>query len=288
MIGFRKFASMASLVSLVGLVSVGTAAVAHAGPEAGEQAQGEHGHRGHHGRGRHGDLVRTSLRLESLSDAQRQQIEGLIAQERGAHANVRAARSQLLEAVAAGIAAGNVDDIALSPNVQAVESAIQADEPADRAALEKLHAILTPAQRAELVGRIESHTGPRGPRATPATDGGPPEAGRGPRAFARELNLTDAQRAQIATNLRSIGPATDRTAWKGAHDSEHRVLEAFKGDRFVMNEVASPRDARLVEAEATRVVRMAKASAPVLTVAQRTTAAAELRARATRESSAAK
>jgi Spy/CpxP family protein refolding chaperone len=267
------------------LVSVGSAAVAHAAPGESEQAQGEHAHRGHHGRERHGDLVHAALRLDSLGDAQRQQIEGLIAQEKGVHANVRVARSQLLEAVAAGVAAGNVDDIALSPNVKAVESAIQADEPAERATLERLHAILTPAQRVELVGRLESHAGPRGPRESLREDAGAQTEHRGPRPFARELNLTDAQRAQIATNLRSIGPATDRSAWKGAHETERHVLEAFKGDRFVMNEVAPPRDPRLVEQEAMRVVRMAKASAPVLTVTQRSTAATELRTRAAHESS---
>ena len=276
MVSIRRFASVASLFTFLAL---GTSAVAFAAPDAATAAgaeAGAHSHR-HHGRG---DLLRASLRLDSLSTSQRQQIEGLVQQERTAHTNVAAARSQLLEALAGKVAAGSVDDAALAPNVQAVEGAIQADEPGDRAAIEKLHAILTPAQRTELVTRLEArrHYG----RQTVAEAGG--DAGAelrmghvGGMMWGRALNLTDAQKQQIGANLRSSGGAPDKAGWKESGQAQHQVLEAFKADRFVMSEVAPPRDPRLVEQGVERVVRIAKASAPVLTADQRATAAAKLR-----------
>jgi Spy/CpxP family protein refolding chaperone len=277
MLSIRRFASVASLsaflalgtlASTVAFASTDAAAPADAGP-----AQ-HHGHRGH------GDLLRASLHLESLTAAQRQQIEGLVQQERTTHANVASARSQLLQALATRVAAGSVDDVALAPNVQAVDGAIQADEPGDRAALEKLHAILTPAQRVELVTKVEAREGGKGKWAS--RDGGAANANRAERGehgggmWARELNLTQAQKDQIRVNLRSIGPSVDKTVWQEARESREHVLEAFKGDRFVMNEVAPAKDPRLIDQGVERIVRMAKASAPVLTAEQRTAAAAKL------------
>ena len=85
-----------------------------------------------------------------------------------------------------------MDDVALAPSVQAVEGAIQADEPGERAALEKLHAILTPAQRVELVTKIASRGAEAKARWT-HHDGGAPKGERGPGMLARELNLSAAQ-----------------------------------------------------------------------------------------------
>jgi Spy/CpxP family protein refolding chaperone len=266
MLSIRRFASVASLSAFLALGSLGQGTVALASTDAPPAAaEPHHGHRGH------GDLLRASLHLDSLTAAQRQQIEALAQGERSAHANVTTARSQLLHALASRVAAGSVDDVALAPNVQAVEEAIQADEPGDRATLEKLHAVLTPAQRAELVTKIESHEG--------SHEG---NKGRGPGWWGHELNLSQTQRDQIRVNLRSIGPSVDKSVWKEARDSRQHVLEAFKGDRFVMNEVAPTRDPRIVDQGVEGMVRMAKASAPVLTAEQRATASAKLQEMAAR------
>ncbi|MGO8998650.1 MAG: hypothetical protein ACLQVI_35455 [Polyangiaceae bacterium] len=279
MISFRRFASVASLSALVAAGSfASTVALASpdAAPPAADAGPGP-GHAGHRG---HGDLLRASLHLDSLTASQRQGIEALVQQERAAHANVTTARSQLFQALATRVAAGSVDDVALAPNVQAVEGAIQADEPGDRAALEKLHAILTPAQRVELVTKIESRFAhARGGHEH--ADGGAPRFERGPGRWERGLNLTSSQVDQIKVNLRSIGPTPDKSVWKEARESQRHVLEAFKGDRFVMNEVAPQRDPRIVDQGVEGIVRIAKASAPVLTPEQRTAAAAKLQQIAT-------
>ena len=69
-----------------------------------------------------------------------------------------------------------------------------------------------------------------------------------------------------------------------AHESREQVIQAFKGDRFVMNEIAPTKDPRLVDEGVVHMVRLAKASAPVLTAEQRATAAAKLQEMAARVS----
>jgi Spy/CpxP family protein refolding chaperone len=278
MLNIRRFASVASVASFLALGSLAQSGIALASPEPAPSADASPGggHHAHHGRG---DLLRASLHLDSLTTAQRQQIEALAQQEHATHANVAAARSQLLQALATRVAAGSVDDAALAPSVQAVEGAIQADEPGDRAALEKLHAILTPAQRVELVSRIESRTHRAMER---VADAGGTEGMRGGFLWGHALDLTPAQRDQIKANLASSAPAVDKSVWKEAREGRQHVLEAFKGDRFVMNEVAPQKDPRVIEQGIEHIVRIAKASAPVLTSAQRATAAAKLQKMATR------
>jgi Spy/CpxP family protein refolding chaperone len=276
---------MASVVSVLAVCAgVMGSTVANAAPDPQQQAQpqgaGAVRHR-HHGRS---DLLHASLRLESLSASQRQQIEQLVASEKAATANVRAARGQLTHAVAAGLGSGSVNEEALGPQLEAVEGAIQADEPVMRGTLEKLHAILTPAQRTELVGKIEARDARMQARmAEHRRDGGSAQAkegGVGP--WGRALGLTDAQRAQIKASLGST-PAVDPGLRVEARTERQRVLDAFKGDRFVMNEIAPARDPRLIDEEAGRMVRLAKAVAPVLTAEQRATAAAKLQQMAAHE-----
>jgi Spy/CpxP family protein refolding chaperone len=275
---------MASVVSVLAVcMGVVGSTVASAAPEPQQQAQQQDAgarHHRHHGRG---DLLHASLRLESLSASQRTQIEQLVASDKAATANVRAARGQLTQALAAGLGAGNVNEQALGPQLQALEGAIEADEPVMRGTLEKLHAILTPAQRTELVNKVEGREARmqawmaehRGAGSAQTREGNV-----GP--WGRALGLTDAQRAQIKANLGST-PAVDPALRVEARTERQRVLDAFKGDRFVMNEIAPARDPRLIDEEPGRMVRLAKAAAPVLTADQRATAAAKLQQMAAHE-----
>ena len=280
-----RFQRLASTVSVFAFLGLGVASVAFAAPQQPSQSEGARPQREHHrGHGR-GGLLRASLRLDSLSAGQRQQIEALASQEKTAHENVRAARGQLMQAIASGLDTGTIDDKTLAPRVQAVEGAIQADEPSDRATLEKLHAILTPAQRVELVGRIEARGEKMQEHRAEAKDAAP-RANVGP--WAHGLGLSDAQRAQIAANLQSSRPAVDETLRGEERATHQRVLEAFKGDRFVMTELAPAKDPRLVAGEVEGMVRIAKASAPVLTAEQRATAAEKLRTMASHEVNGAK
>jgi len=132
-----------------------------------------------------------------MTAAQRSQIEQLAVEAEVRHAAVRAAHRDLALALAAQIQAGSIDRQALGPAIAAVSAALSVAEPADRAAVERLHAILGPDQRIAFVdaleARLHEHTGQlRGHRG---------------REWAIELKLSDDQRAQIKAALEQRGRA---------------------------------------------------------------------------------
>ncbi len=159
--------------------------------------------------------------------------------------------------------------------------AIEADEPGDRAGAREAARDPNP--------RAAGGAGARGSRPRPTRArwvARRKRAGRGraagrPRAGSRNGSGNADGHVGARCNLRptpqrqriraepagAAGPAVDASVQSGRRRRETRqqVLEAFKGDQFVMSQVAPPRDPRLVEAGAERIVRMAKASAPVLT-----------------------
>jgi Spy/CpxP family protein refolding chaperone len=283
----RTIRSLVFSASILASMTAAWAGTATAAPgQAQAEADGGSGH--HHGRHHHGNLLHASLQLPSLSSAQRQQIEALLSQERSAHANVESARAALLTAVASGIDAGKVDPTSLQPKVSAVASAIAADEPGEDAALEKLHAILTPAQRTELVQQVTSHMGHTGGDAGRRDGGAGRGHGGGPGGPLGTLNLSDAQKQQIHTAMQSAHQApsdAEKNEMKTYFEARKQMLQAFEGDRFVMRELVPPKPADAIQREADRIVTLASAATPVLTADQRSTASAKLRAMAARTTS---
>jgi Spy/CpxP family protein refolding chaperone len=285
-----RFQKMVSSISILSALSLATGGLALAAPDAATGAAETH--EGHHGRGHHagGDLVHAALRLPSLRGDQRAQIQQLIEQEKAAHVGIRAARADLMLAVAQGVEAGRVDDAALKPKVDAVAQAAAAGEPMERAALEKLHGILDAAQRVELVNAIEAHRQAAARGGEPAGNGDRAERrghGGGAGPLARGLDLSPQQKDQIRANMKaghdaSAATGGGRQAHEAARAQHAKVLEAFKGDRFVMNEVAPlvPEAGRARGPQ--KMIDAVKASLPVLTPQQRATAAAKLRAEAQR------
>src|ERR1700722_2040861 len=79
-----------------------------------------------------------------LTASQRVAVEQLATDADARHAQARAARADLMTTVAAQVEAGQIDRTALQPKLDALTAAMQASQPADRAAFEQLHAILTP------------------------------------------------------------------------------------------------------------------------------------------------
>ena len=209
---------------------------------------------------------------------QRATIDQMAKDAEARHEGVRAAQEALTLAVADQIQAGAIDHAALQPKVDALTAAMDKARPADRAALEKLHALLDADQRVAFVDAMKAH----GP--------GHPGGGEGMERLKQlgdELKLTDEQRGKIRELLTA--------EWRGEHggpphDGEHgprgggmhgmhggKVLDAFKGDHFVMDEVAPPLDAKELGKGGDRMLHMADIVLPVLTPEQRTALAAKIR-----------
>ncbi len=264
----RKVVTCASIVSALALVPV-SAALAQDAPAAHQEYS--HAHRA--------GLLVAALKLDSLAADQRAAIEGLQKQRRAATAPVRAADAQVLTLLAEEVERGSVDGQALAPALGAEHAAADAETAVDASTLNQLHAILTPAQRGQLVDAIEAAHG-RAPRDHDAGPQGRGTAGK-TRMWGNRLGLTPEQKAQIAANLAAEGGAGD--ASHGQHRARgdagrEQAIEAFRAASFDAHALVH------VEHRGDRAQKIAQAMVPVLTPAQRATFASGLRARAARES----
>jgi Spy/CpxP family protein refolding chaperone len=214
-----------------------------------------------------------------LTATQRTQIEKLASEAEARQGDAGAVWKDLTSALADQVQAGRVDRAALQPRIDAFTAALQRSQPADRAALEQLHALLSADQRAAFVdaltANVREHKGAA--RDTHGTK------------WADDLKLTDEQKAQVRLALRQAhasresdshepgrAPGGDHPWAGGGHHAA--VLSAFRQDRFVIDEVAPPHDLSAVAASASdRVLRMAEAVLPLLTPEQRAVAAQRIR-----------
>jgi len=211
-----------------------------------------------------------------LSPAQRAEIEKLAADAETRQLAIRSARQELALAIASQVEAGAVDRASLAPKVDAVAGAVAAAQPADRAAFERLHAILGPDQRTAFVNAVDVRIHERIDQVRE----------RHPlRQWAKDLGLTDDQRTQLQAILKSRAPAAkgDGEMGRGVRGDGHgaKVMAAFKQDRFVIDELDPARDrGPQIHERIDRMLGMIEAALPVLTASQRTIAAQKIRARA--------
>jgi len=232
----------------------------------------------------HGPLkvVGEALGDVPLTAAQRTRIEQLAADSDARHGDARAARKDLSLALAAQVQAGRIDRAALAPKVDALSAALGKAQPADRASIEQLHAILGADQRVAFVDALEAHLG--------ENMGG--WRGKHPlKQWADDLKLSDDQKKQIRAAIQGHfagGPGHEGGRGEHAHgpggeghQRGAKILAAFKQDRFVMDEVLPPKDiAKEVAHMSDRFLGIAEAVLPLLTPEQRNLAAQKLRERA--------
>ena len=212
-----------------------------------------------------------------ITASQRAAIESLASAADARHTATRAARHDLTLAIAAQVQAGAIDRTALQPKLDALVAALKQAQPADRAAFEQLHGLLTPDQRTAFVDAIEARIGEHVGKA---------KGMHGLHQWAADLNLSDAQRAQIKDALHrawqaKAGGHEGHEPWGEAKEHGQKLMAAFKQDRFVMDEVAPPRDvAARAQTMSDHLLGVAQIALPILTPEQRTIAAQKLRDRA--------
>jgi Spy/CpxP family protein refolding chaperone len=222
-------------------------------------------------------LVGDALGDVPLRPDQRTELEKLAADAETRHQSIAPAKKDLMEALATQIEAGKIDRAALQPKIDAAADAFARVRDDDRAALERMHAILDASQRAKFVDALQARF----------------EAKRGEmkgrhgemKQWAEDLKLTDAQKSQIKDAMRAQwkagheqGEGHPMTEMKAHKDHGQQVLEAFKADRFVMDEVAPKKDTRAMAAKMSgHFIQMAETVMPILTAEQRTLAAQKLR-----------
>jgi hypothetical protein len=250
--------------------------------------------------------IANALSQVALRADQRATIEQMAQDAETRAAPEHQAHQALALAIADQVQAGAIDRTALQPKIDAISAAHVASRPADRAAFEKLHDLLTPDQRVAFVTAMQANFGNhQGQGAAAGTTQQGPRQGwmRGRmQKWAADLGLTQAQQDQIRQQLQArwqshvVGAVTGtdeqktdaiqdgQMAFQGhaMHQQMKNTLEAFKGDTFSMDQVSPIQNEQpMAHQFAGHMLGMLETALPVLTQQQRILAANKLRERAT-------
>lgn len=241
--------------------------------QAAEEVRDHHRHH-HHG----GVMMFIALSLDTLGAQpdkadQVKQIQSTLRQQMRP---ARDAERNVLAALADGVASGQVDSARLSAAVDQEATEAASVHEASLDALNKLHQILSPEERAALLEKVRAHFEVW--RQVNASDD---EAA--PRShlqhLARALRLSPEQVDRIAAALRSNG---QRPRDPSAIERRVEAFQtAFSGDSFDARALQANRPERAQFASpAERMVRFYEVVTPVLTPEQRQALASRLRDRA--------
>lgn len=221
---------------------------------------------------------------EALGDVplraeQRAEIEKLAADADARHESIRKAHVAVSQEVASQIEKGSLDRAPIQAKVDLAVAETDKSRPADRAAFQRLHDLLDASQRAAFVDALKAKG-----QAMRHEHGGFKEM----HAWADDLKLSDAQKDQIKEKMKAEFEK-NREAHKGHegfakmrehHEHAAKMLEAFKGDSFKIDEVAPPADLKAGAKEMSdRMLHMVEITLPILTAEQRTIAAQKIRDR---------
>ncbi len=168
-----------------------------------------------------GSLIADGLSRVHLNQDQRGRVEDLGKRVNEREQAVTNAHHDLRDALAEQVRAGKVDEHALDNDVDALVRAREEASPVLRRAFEDLHGILNPQQRGELVDAITNRLGD-------TRD----DAGQWFDQLSRDLQLTDEQKPRVREILDGAKPTIDEDS-----DRARRVIDAFKGDQFDVDEI---------------------------------------------------
>ena len=279
-------------------VIIGLAGCAHAGAEAAagsadaeqspEQASAElREHHRHHHHGGITQFVAMSLDTLGADEAKRPQIEAIQRDLRTCMAPARDADKTLLSVLADGVAAGTIDKARVDATVEQLETAAAAVHECSAAALNQLHALLSPEERAALVDKVRAHYEVWRQVNHEAEPGGQEKGGR-LADLAAELNLAPDQVTQISATLGERFRGAGHPVFDPAKAENHQKAfeSAFASDKFEAKTITANANGHVASHGAKRMAMFYATVTPLLTADQRQLLADHLRQRATYEPSA--
>jgi len=234
-------------------------------------------HRHHH----HGGVtlfIAMSLDTLGISPEQRAAVEKLRTELLARMEPSRAAEQTLVTTLADGVAAGSIDTARVDAALAQLTAAAAAVHDASADALNQLHEVLTPPQRAALVDKVQAHWAVWRRANTDESEGTKPEGGR-LATLATDLDLTPDQegkiRAAVAEGMRAV-PLLDPqeiTTHLGAFG------DAFRNEKFDARalKTASGANEHLVGWGGAHMAHFVEAVSPVLAPDQRARFAERLR-----------
>ncbi len=232
-------------------------------------------HRHHHG----GVGMFIHMAIDTLGvDDKKADLEKIQADLHKSMAPVHEAEREVLTILADGVAAGKIDEGKLKPAVAKEEAAATAAHEKEAEVLEKLHAALTPEQRAALVDKVNAHVEIW--KKSAHEEYGNKEKGGRLAELGDELGLSTEQVDKISEALKKDAPAKPDPAKLEAHVKA--FTEAFSQEKFDAKSLTTAKeaDAYVAKHGTARLVRFYGIVTPILTPEQRTKLAERLRERA--------
>jgi Spy/CpxP family protein refolding chaperone len=190
---------------------------------------------------------------------------------------------KLLLTFADGVVAGKIDVAKVDATIAQLSTSAATVHGCSIEALNKLHAILSPAERAALVDKVQAHW-EVWRHVNHDAEGGGREQGGHLAELARELNLTEEQVEKISASLR-----TAFTGLAGKFDPKkveahvQAFATAFVGESFDAKSVTADANAHLATHGSNRMALFYETVTPLLTPEQRTKLAAHLREHASHQ-----
>ncbi len=256
-------------------------ATAQATPEAADEeaASGIRQHYQHHHSGGVTRFVVMSLDTLGVDEAKRPQLEKLRSDLRSQIAPAREAEKELLRAIADGVGAGSLDKAKIDAAVAKATTTDETAHGAGESALNQLHALLSPAERAALVDKVKanwevwSKVNPNAPRSASRTSQRLAE-------LSKEVNLTPDQVTKINTALNAARPPRTHTRTPSLRTAGKRVqafCDAFVKGSFEAKTLRSGEGGAITSHGSRRMASFYEAATPLLTPEQRAQLADHLR-----------
>ena len=234
-------------------------------------------HHRHHHHGGVTKFIAMSLDTLGVDDAKRPQIEKLQSDLHAQMVPAREAEKNLLLTLSDGVAAGTVDTAKVDAAIAKLTTAADAVHEASLDTLNKLHAILSPTERAALVEKVEAHWEVWRQVNHEAEPGGREKGGRLAQ-LAEEVGLTPDQVKKISAALRTtMAGLHGKFDPKNGEGHVHAFATAFAGDSFDAKTVTSNANGHLASHGATRMALFYESVTPLLTPEQRTKLAGHLK-----------
>lgn len=220
--------------------------------------------RAHHRSSPAGDLLGDALNQVTLRAEQRAFIDGIRKEAASKHAAVKKAKKALLEALAAQVGAGKIDRDAIKQATDELMLKAMEEAKAQRAALDKLHALLDKAQRAQLASALDARV---------TSDDEKHAAREEMRRLTDVLKLTPEQRKKIGSIVKDVDQ-DDGPHGAQAKERDHKMLEAFKADKYDADRVMPMSAVRTrMHGEVSHLVAIIEHLLPTLSPEQRLLAA---------------
>ena len=246
--------------------------------EAADQAVSElMEHHRHHHHGGVTKFIAMSLDTLGVAPAKKLKIDRLQKRLYVCMIPARDLESGLLSTLADGVAIGSVDAVKADATIGQLDAVASAVNGCSAGTLNKLHAVLSPSERASLVDKVQAHADAWRRANSEAAAGGREKGGR-LADLAAELHLTPDQVEKLSVALQTgLAPLAGQFDPKMMQDHVQAFSSAFLQKSFDADSLIPNVNGHIATYGAKRMALFYETAAPLLTPEQRTTLAQHLR-----------